>query len=126
MKKTQSNQLFYSYDKWEDYQYGMYIEDSNDREHRVERAVLMFCDEYMCNLFMRKVCTDWEISCKQTFTNPQMNKIAWLGQAACCLYAGIHEDETREAWGRLTDEQREFANGVAKSNIERWCSEHGI
>ena len=122
---SNNRQLFYSYDKWEDYKFGMFKEDSVDRENRVDRAAFLFKDQYMCNLFMRRVCDEWEISCKQVFTNPQMNKIAWLGQAACCLYAGIHEDETREAWSRLSDEEREFANNVAKSNIDRWLQNNG-
>ena len=86
-KKKHKNQLFYSYNQWEDYQFGMYEEEQKGRKNRVDRAILMLSDEYMCRLFMKKVCEEWTISCKQNFTNPQMNKIAWLGQAACCLYA---------------------------------------
>lgn len=122
---SNNKQLFYSYDKWEDYKFGMFKEDLVDRENRVNRAVFLFRDHYMCSLFMQRVCDEWEISCKQVFTNSHMNKIAWLGQAACCLYAGIHEDETREAWGLLSDEEREFANCVAKQNIDRWFLKNG-
>ena len=118
--KKPKNQLFYSYTQWEDYKYGMYEEDSKDRKNRVQRAVLMLSDEYMCTLFMKKVREEWIIACKQNFTNAQMNKIAWLGQASCCLYAGIHEDETREAWSLLTQEQRDKANEIASNCIKEW------
>ena len=106
-KKKHKNQLFYSYNQWEDYQFGMYE------------------DEYMCRLFMKKVCNEWVISCKQNFTNPQMNKIAWLGQAACCLYAGIHEDETREAWSLITQSDRDRANAIAEECIQEWRQKNG-
>lgn len=124
-KKKHKNQLFYSYNQWEDYQFGMYEEEQKGRKNRVDRAILMLSDEYMCRLFMKKVCNEWIISCKQNFTNPQMNKIAWLGQAACCLYAGIHEDETREAWSLITQSDRDRANAIAEECIQEWRQKNG-
>lgn len=124
-KKKHKNQLFYSYNQWEDYQFGMYEEEQKGRKNRVDRAILMLSDEYMCRLFMKKVCNEWVISCKQNFTNPQMNKIAWLGQVACCLYAGIHEDETREAWSLITQSDRDRANAIAEECIQEWRQKNG-
>ena len=124
-KKKHKNQLFYSYNQWEDYQFGMYEEEQKGRKNRVDRAILMLSDEYMCRLFMKKVCNEWIISCKQNFTNPQMNKIAWLGQAAWCLYAGIHEDETREAWSLITQSDRDRANAIAEECIQEWRQKNG-
>ena len=124
-KKKHKNQLFYSYNQWEDYQFGMYEEEQKGRKNRVDRAILMLSDEYMCRLFMKKVCNEWIISCKQNFTNPQMNKIGWLGRAACCLYGGIHEDETREAWSLITQSDRDRANTIAEECIQEWRQKNG-
>ena len=55
-KNKHKNQLFYSYNQWEDYQFGMYEEEQKGRKNRVDRAILMLSDEYMCRLFMKKVC----------------------------------------------------------------------
>ena len=40
-KKKHKNQLFYSYNQWEDYQFGMYEEEQKGRKNRVDRAILM-------------------------------------------------------------------------------------
>lgn len=43
-----------------------------------------------------------------------------MGQSACNIYYGIKEDETREAWGLLTNEQRYKANRVADTVYDEW------
>lgn len=53
-----------------------------------------------------------------------MNRIAWLGQCACCLYGGIKQDETKKAWHLLSEEQQQKANEIARKLIEEWEVEH--
>jgi hypothetical protein len=72
---------------------------------------------------MEKVIAEWEIATEYNLSNAEINRKAWLGQAACCCYAGVHEDETREAWGLMTDAQRSEANRIAACIIKRWQDE---
>ena len=113
-------QKFYHYEKWEDYQSGMYDELKEGRTSRIELAQLLLKNEKLCEKWMREVTKRWKVACEQNFTNPQINRKAWLGQAACCLYAGVKENETREAWWLLTEEQRNIANNIAEIVIKDW------
>lgn len=115
---------FHPYWEWEDYQSGMYDELKDGREQRVFIAINLLNDCQTLNKFMREIPVRWKTASEQVFTNKGCNRKAWLGQAACHLYAGVKEDETREAWGHLTEEQREQANGVAAKIIREWEQEY--
>ena len=116
-------QRFHHYEEWEDYQCGMYDELKEGRANRVELAQTLLSSQRICERWMREVKKRWRIACEQVFSNPQVNRKAWLGQAACCLYAGVKEDETREAWWLLTDGEREAANAIAETIISEWENE---
>lgn len=110
--------IFHHYEKWEDYQCGMYDELKEGRECRVELAKSLLSNKNICEKFMREVVKRWKCACEQVFTNTNVNRRAWLGQAACCLYAGVKENETREAWWQLTEDERNLANEIADEVIK--------
>ena len=115
--------IFHHYDKWEDYHAGMYNEDKTDRQTRVFRAARILGSTTLCRRAMEKVISEWKIATEYNLSNAEINRKAWLGQAACCCFAGIHEDETREAWGMLSDRERVQANMIASEIINRWLKE---
>lgn len=118
--------IYHNYELWEDFKNGMYEEplksklEGETSEVRIEKAVKLLTDELLCQHYMERVAMEWVYACEQVFTNSSMNRIAWLGQAACCLYAGIKESETRKAWWHLTEKQQETANSIAASVIKEW------
>lgn len=69
---------------------------------------------------MLRVVAEWPVSCEQNLTDTGQNRRAWVGHAACCLATGAPEYLTREAWGHLTQEQRDKANARADQAIRRW------
>ena len=114
--------IFHHYNMWEDYHAGMYDESKDGREERVCKAVEILGNPETCREAMKMVIAEWELATEYNLSNAEINRKAWLGQAACCCYAGIHEDETREAWGRMTEAQRVKANAIASEIIKRWVT----
>lgn len=111
--------VYYHYEKWEDYQNGMYNEVKEGRAERVKEAICLLTDLDNLYIHMKKVSIEWTHACEQTFTQ-NFNHQAFLGQCACNIWKGIKEDETREAWGKLTTQQRQEANKVADRVYEEW------
>lgn len=111
---------YFNYEEWEDYQSGMYDELSEGREERIILAAKLLSDEKLCKYWMSEVLKRWKIATAQTLSNTSNNSKAWLGQSACHLYAGVKEDETRKAWGTLTEDGRKKANKIAADLIENW------
>ena len=116
--------IYHRYEFWEDYKNGMYNECKQGREDRVRKAAHILGTPEICIEAMQKVITEWKICTEYNLSNIEVNRKAWLGQAACCCYADIHEDETREAWGLLTEQQRIEANRIAQMLINQWQNRH--
>ena len=116
--------IFHQYEKWEDFHHGMYNEDKADRKTRVDLAASILGDPETCEKAMKMVVENWPIATEFNLSNAEINRRAWLGQAACSIYGGVHEDETREAWGLLTIEQRTRANAIATKVIRSWVRKH--
>ena len=117
------NRIFHHYSLWEDYHAGMYDESKDGRAERVLEAVHILGTPDICKQAMEKVIAEWTIATEYNLSNAEINRKAWLGQAACSCYAGIHEDETREAWGIMTEAQRIEANRIAARIIKIWVSQ---
>ena len=115
--------IFHHYQKWEDFHAGMYDESRDGRAERVAGAARILGTPDICRKAMEKVVAEWKVATEYNLSNAEINRKAWLGQAACSCYAGIHEDETREAWGILTPDQRVEANRIAAEIIKRWLAE---
>lgn len=115
--------IYHHYNLWEDYHAGMYGEDKRGRKKRVEKAAYILGTPEICKQAMEKVISEWRIATEYNLSNAEINRKAWLGQAACSCYANIHEDETREAWGLMTEQQRIKANQIAASIIKKWLRE---
>lgn len=116
--------IFHHYDKWEDYHNGMYDECKDGRQERVQKAVYILGTPEVCREAMEKVIAEWKIATEYNLSNAEINRKAWLGQAACSCYGNVHEDETREAWGLMTEQQRIKANAIAGEIIKKWCGKY--
>lgn len=122
--KSLSNieQRFYRYELWEDFQSGMYNASSSER--LIEKAVECLSNENICREYMQKVVSEWTIATEQVLTNPESNGRAWLGQCACFMYGGCHDEETRKAWVMLSPSVQKMANSIAEQVIYEWLSEY--
>lgn len=115
-------QVFYRYELWEDFQSGMY--NKRNEESAIQKAVECLSNKEICFACMKKVVTDWKIATAQVLTNPESNGRAWLGQCACFMYAGCHDEETRKAWVLLPQEVQKMANQTADRVIYGWLKEY--
>ena len=123
--------VFYHYTLWEDFKSGMYnpprkvgIGTEETSEERIEKAVKCLSDEKLCRENMQKVVANWAIATEQVLTNLEQNRRAWLGWCACFMYGGCHDEETRAAWGLMTEQNRIRANKIADEVIKEWEREY--
>lgn len=120
-------QIFERYEKWEDYQNGMYeLPADIDVTYLEELAAELLADSVRFRKACRDVLQAWPIASSVNLTNVSCNRRAWLGQAACNYQHGVPEIITRAAWNSLTNNQRLEANAIAGEVIygyERACCE---
>lgn len=111
-----------AYDQLEEYHAGMWRVVSGEAQALplIAEAVRLFRDEAGFERACFAVVKAWPVSCRAAMTNPSLNQIAWMGQAACCYAAGVPEAMTRRAWWKLTEEQRAACDAIAARAIASW------
>lgn len=121
---------WYHFTEWEDYQNGVYKTPSQltketgvSTEKRVEAAIECLTHPEMLAMYMRRVTHEWKIATEQILSGAE-RRLSWLGQCACNMYGGCSDEETRKAWGMITESQRNEANAVAQAVIREWEAEN--
>lgn len=114
----QQKQFFIHYQKWEDFQNGMYrVKEENGKDLMVFNAINLLKNQEEFYSTMMDLINDWNISVKVNLTNNQQNKRAWLGAAACCYKYNVPEYLTRIAWNLLDKNYQVEANITAEKII---------
>ena len=120
------NRVFHTYDKWECFEAGFYatkVEGMNKEECQT-RFRDFFKNLPLFEQNLDFIITNWKYSCEHYLSNPAMNRIAWLGQAAVCLSEGI-PSSFRSGWSLLTEQEQDAANNVALVYLNRWLVAQG-
>lgn len=113
--------IYHPYYLWEDFKHGFYDNSSGEvKQKHIDKVLEMFNDKHLTTTYMNKVIDTWVYSCEHNLTNNSMNRIAYIGQAACCLYAQIPSTITMEAWSLLDDNIKEQANIIANEVLSKW------
>lgn len=121
------DRIYHTWDKWECYPAGFYEVHPPDGMS-VEDAEIAYKDFLSdLNLFgnsMQQVITEWINSCEHYLTNEKMNRIAWMGQAAMCIYSKV-PSRFRGGYNLLTENQQIKADELALNFINKWMKTQG-
>lgn len=116
--------IYHPYQKWEDYQNGMYDllkEYTEEEEEQLARMVKdLLSNSRNFEYIATKVITEWINSAELNLSNPSRNRQAWIGQASCCYALKVPERITKLGWHLMTPSQQTEANRVADLVIKQW------
>lgn len=119
------NRIYHRYEHWECYKCGFFRNVSGDEKKELSKKVIeLFEDSEKTKEFMLKVINEWVFSCEHNLTNMSLNRIAWLGQSACCLYYKIPYSITMENWRYVNEEKRKIACDIAEEIIKNYESKN--
>lgn len=113
--------IYHRYEYWECFKEGFFKSSSGlERKELSKKVIELFEDSKKTEIFMRKVISEWIYSCEHNLTNISMNRVAWLGQSACCIYAKIPYSVTMENWRHVSEEKRNKACEIAERLIKEF------
>ena len=119
--------IYHHHLKWEDYKNGMWSKVDKDVESDMLNVAIEFTGDHLrYGKAMRRVINEWKYCVEHNLTNKDINRRAWIGHAAVSLELGIPEYIVRDAWGHLTDTQRDLANRQADLAIQQWEYEYSL
>lgn len=117
--------IYHRYEKWECFKNGFFRNVSGEEKKELSKKVIeIFEDPKKTKEYMLKVIQEWTFSCEHNLTNISLNRIAWLGQSACCLYAKIPYSITMENWRYVNEEKRKVACEIAEKIIKEYESKN--
>lgn len=73
-------------------------------------------------IHIQAVFDEWLYSCEHFLTNQNINRIAWIGQAAMCHYSSI-SSFYRGGFYNLTVKEQKKANNIAYKWLIKWLSD---
>lgn len=111
--------IYHRFEYWEDHQFGLYASKENKEELK-NKVVELFSNHKKTEKYMRLVIKKWKFSCEHNLTNIALNRVAWIGQAACCIYAGVPYRLTMEAWWSVSEGNRNKADKIAEIVINEY------
>lgn len=113
--------IYHPWHKWEDYRAGFYDNCTGETKQQKEFLVVeMFSNQKETTRCMFWIVNNWKYSCEHNLTNSSMNKIAYIGQAACCYYGNIPSTITMSMWSKLPKNVQESANSIAEKALNHW------
>lgn len=119
--------VYHPYWRWEDFKAGFYDNCSGAiKEQLIKKGIEMFNSQKLTTENMMRVVEEWKYSCEHNLTNPSINKIAYIGQGACCLYAGIPSTVTMEVWNKLEKPVQDRANLDAEKALQYWIDNNKL
>ncbi len=121
--------IYHTYDKWECYPAGFYEDKSSKHPAMTKDQLEKEYGRFLSNdeefsAALQRVMKDWPNSCEHYLSNPNMNRLAWLGQASACVALGI-PSAYRSGFSKLPKEKQDRANKVALVALNQWLVEHG-
>lgn len=121
------NRIYHTWDKWECYLSGFY-ENKPPKGMTKEDCENTYClflkDEIEFRNALNRVISEWKNSCEHYLSNENMNRIAWLGQAALCIAKKI-PSSFRSGFNLLSEEEQKKANSIALEYLNKWLILHG-
>ena len=125
--KEDGNRILHTFDKWECYPAGFY-EDNPPEGMSIEDCEIKYkeflSDTELFGQVLQSVIDNWIRSCEHYLTNENMNRIAWLGQAALCYKYHI-PSRFRGGYNLLTSEQQRKADLTALKYLNKWLKKYG-
>jgi len=122
---AKNDRKYYHYSHLEESKAGLWRKTVGaERKRHIEHASDLMRSPAEFIDAMRQALVDWPNSCAAAFTAEAVNKIAFLGQAGCCVAIGSPEEATRAAWHTLTKQEQDEANAAAALVLNEWYSIH--
>jgi hypothetical protein len=119
--------IFHTWDKWECYPAGFYEDhppDGMNPKDATHAYAAFLRDLPRFERALQRVITEWKNSCEHYLSNENMNRIAWLGQAAMCMDSRVPA-AFRSGFNMLSSTEQEAANAMAFKYLNLWLEARG-
>lgn len=113
--------VYHPFDALEETHAGLWrITSGAERKRHITSSARLMASPERFKAAMSEAVERWPRSCEHNLSAENVNRIAWLGHAGCCVGVGSPEEATRAAWHTLNADQQNEANRVAGEVLQAW------
>lgn len=116
--------IFHPWDKWEDYKHGFYGGMPYLQDKTLELYASLLRDLPKFEAALKVITSEWKYSCEHNLTNESMNRVAYLGQAACALLYNVPNNASMGGYNLLTLEEQKAADVMAQKYLNIWLERY--
>lgn len=118
------NRIYHPWNVWEDYKFNFYggMPDGYTKAKTTELYASLLRDTARFEEALKVIISTWKYSCEQNLSNESMNRVAYLGQAACALVYKVPSNLSSSGYNLLSDEEKASADAMAQKYLDLWLS----
>lgn len=118
--------IFHPWDKWEDFRHNFYggLDGAKKKSESLELYAGLLRDLDRFEAALKTITTEWKYACEHNLTNENLNRIAYLGQAACALVYRVPHNVSCSGYNLLTDDEQKAADAMAQKYLDLWLTKH--
>lgn len=116
-----------SWEKWEDYKVNFYggMIDNWQRDDTLELYAGLLRDLPRFEAALKRITSEWKHCLAHNLSHEGMNRLAYLGQAACALLYNVPHKVSMSGYQLLTDAEKIAADAMAQKYLDLWLKSHG-
>lgn len=114
--------IYHPWTEWECYRAGMFDGETDLPANQAKLAYADFLrDIPRFRAAIQRVMNEWPKSCEHFLTNENINRVAWLGQAAMCMDTGLSRKH-RGGFMLMDQQECRRANATAAEALTQWIN----
>jgi hypothetical protein len=120
------DRIFHPWVKWEDYCHNFYggFNTTKTKRETIEDYANLLRDIPRFEAALKVIIKEWPYACEHNLTNEALNRIAYLGQAACALEYHVPHYVSCSGYNLLTPEEQQAADKKAEEYLNIWLAEY--
>lgn len=121
------DRIWHPYHLWEDYQNNFYggVVDDYPKDNTLELYASLLKDTSRFEDALKIIISQWTYSCEHNLSNRSLNRVAYLGQAACALIYKVPHTVSMGGYNLLSEQEKMAADTMASKYLTQWLDSNG-
>ncbi len=116
--------IYHPWDKWEDYKFNFYGGQNFEHDKSLQKYADLLKDLHKFETALKVIIKEWKYSMEHNLSNKDMNRIAYLGQAANAYVNKVPSAVSMGGYNLLTSDEQIAADRLAEKYLNLWLESY--
>ncbi len=112
--------IFHPAHRWEDFTANFYggVRQDFPKDDTLQLYASLLKDLPKFESALQTITGTWHFACEHNLSNKAMNRVAYLGQAACAVVYGVPHQMSMGGYNLLSESERADADAMAQKYVD--------